>query len=374
MMGDDFRLASLIRLQTAFPIGSRVAYRIYNAAKDANISCSDAETLYKNGLITPKQRSAIEAVGADKVSRILNDCKRSQIRPICIDDGDYPECLRNIDVPPLVLYIKGEMPDSEAVPHFCIVGPREVSKFGQRSAYALGKRLAAAGFVIVSGAATGSDTYAHIGAMDAGGKTVAFLGCGINYDYLPQNRNLRERISKNGCLISEHPPYASTTKYSFPVRNRLLAGLSLGVAVVEAKNRSGSLITARYANEQGKDVFVIPGNPTDPNYKGSNALLRDGAIPLIDAGDIFTAYIPLFPDKIDLEKAYAVKEEKRKKEKIGLSKEAEMVYNSLNKQKFTADDLAGTGIDIDVLLPVLTELEMKHLIRTLPGGYYEVCR
>ena len=230
--------------------------------------------------------------------------------------------------------------------------------------------------LVVSGAALGADTYAHKGALAVKSKTVAVLGCGICYDYLSENRALRENISKNGCLISEHPPYAPATKYSFPVRNRIISGLSLGTVVIEASLKSGSLITARLANEQGRDVFVIPGNPTLDNYKGSNALLRDGAIPLLSAKDIFNQYLAKFPEFIDTQTAFAeeIVPEAQKKKKflnLGLSNEAKIVYNNLNKQKFTADDLIDLGLGDDQLLSALTELEMEGLIKALPGGIYE---
>lgn len=367
------RVASLIRLQAAFSVGSATAYKIYCASKRAGISCADANALFERKIITPAQHKRITAIDGTAVRKILADCAKCGIRIVCIDDDEYPQRLMGIAVPPLVLYIKGVLPDIDNEPTVCIVGPREVSRFGKKAAYSLAKRLGSAGFIVVSGAALGCDTFAHEGALRSGGRTVAVLGCGIAYDYLPENRALRRRIAANSCLISEHPPYAPTTKYSFPVRNRILSGLSLGTVVIEAGNKSGALITARHACEQGRDVFVIPGNPTLPQYKGSNALLRDGAYPLIDASDVFNVYIAQFPDKIDLERAFAQQKKNVKKQKVSLSKEAEIVYNNLDRQKFTVDDLEGTGLDIDVLLSAITELEMAHLIKTLPGGSYAVC-
>ena len=225
--------------------------------------------------------------------------------------------------------------------------------------------------------ASGADTLAHTGALVSGGKTIAVLGCGICCDYLPENRNLRQEISKHGCLVSEYPPFTSATKYSFPIRNRIISALSLGTVVIEASLKSGSLITARLANEQGRDVFVIPGNPTLENYKGSNALLRDGAIPLLNANDIFDQYISKFPNQIDTIKAFDDNDEKNNKKikknlNLDLSKEAEIVYNSLNKEKFTADDLLNLDLNDDSILTALTELEMEGVIRALPGGMYEL--
>ncbi|MBR4761622.1 MAG: DNA-protecting protein DprA, partial [Clostridia bacterium] len=188
-----------------------------------------------------------------------------------------------------------------------------------------------------------------------------------------KNRALCEKVLENGCIISENYPTGKAAKFSFPVRNRLLSGLSLGVAVIEAPLKSGALITAAHAVEQGRDVFVIPGGLADKCYKGSNALLRDGAIPLIDTYDIFSRYIFDFPDKINVEKAFSDEKNKKiqKKSLSGLSKEAVLVYNNLVKPEFTVDDLSGLDIDGGALLSALTELEMEHLVTSLPGGLYK---
>ncbi|MBE6787835.1 MAG: DNA-protecting protein DprA, partial [Ruminococcaceae bacterium] len=182
-----------------------------------------------------------------------------------------------------------------------------------------------------------------------------------------------------GCLISEYPPDIPITRYTFPVRNRIISALALGTVVIEAGIRSGALITANHAIEQGKDVFVVPGNPNVTEYKGSNALLRDGAKPLLDAGDIFSEYISRFSDKIDIEKAFK-KEPKpvtpQKNKKIlneTLSNEAKIVYNCIDTQKFYPDELE-CGLDSNKLLSALTELEMEFFIRALPGGQYEICK
>ena len=313
-----------------------------------------------------------------KANKILNDCKAANIKIIEFGSCEYPYCLSVIENPPIVLYVKGEMPDFDSVPSISIVGPRNVTDFGKKSAYSLGFRLASAGFTVVSGGAIGADTYAHAGAIKASGKTVLCMGCGILSDYLPENTALREEISKSGCLISEYPPHAKATKYSFPIRNRIISALSLGTIVVEAKIKSGALITARHAYEQGRDVFVIPGSPKDKNYEGSNNLLRDGAKPILDLSDVFNEYIVRFPDKINIEKAtegqIITKPEKNtKKLNLSLSKEAEIVYNYLDKQKFYPEEIKNTGLNSQQLLSALTELEMEFIIKALPGGMYEKC-
>lgn len=313
---------------------------------------------------------------------IFKDCEENDIKILPITSINYPDILRNIYQPPLVLFIKGKMPDFDNVPSICIVGPREASEYGIKAAFSLGYRMAKAGMIVVSGGAVGCDSAAHSGALRAKGKTIAVLGCGIGNNYLSKNKELRDEIASSSCLISEFPPFAPVKRYSFPVRNRILSGLCDATVVVEACEKSGALITAKHANEQGREVFVIPGNPSLECYKGSNNLLRDGAIPLIEAADIFNEYLAHYPDKIDIKRAYEKeksiqnpKTEKnnenfQKKSVEGLSKEAKIVYNYLNKQQFTADDICGTNLPDDDIISALTELEIEHIIKAVPGGSY----
>ncbi len=371
-------LINLIRLQQAFGAGSLKSVKIYKILKENNLLVNQFDKNDLCGIIDDKYINKILNVEISTVYKIINDCIKNNIFVITVEDNKYPDRLRNIDDMPIVLYIKGVFPDIDNEPVISVVGPRKISQFGKKAAFSLSKRLAKSGMIISSGGALGADTCAHKGALSCEGRTIAVLGCGICYDYLPENRQMREDITKKGCVISEHPPYASTTKYAFPVRNRIVSAISLGTVVIEAGDKSGALITARLANEQGRDVFVIPGNPTLPEYKGSNALLRDGAIPLLDANDVFNQYVSKFPEKIDIKKAYNQDNSSKEKEKIskklhlGLSNEAKIVYNYLNSQKFTADDLLNLELTDDQLISALTELEIERLITALPGGVYEL--
>lgn len=331
---------------------------------------------------------------------VLNDCKASNIGVITINDSCYPALLREIANPPLVLYFKGNPELLNDEPTVCIVGPREVSPFGKRAAFSLAARLSAGGFTVVSGGAVGSDTAAHKGVLAVDGNTICVLGCGINNTYLKENKPLRDVIAKKGIVISEYFPNEGATKFSFPIRNRIMAGLSLGTVVIEAPEKSGALSTANHANEQGRDVFVIPGNPTYAQYKGSNKLLRDGAKALLDASDVFLEYITIFPHKIDSEKAYRISARfpdekqpekttkppvnrllqqvdekiKQKTKKIidnSLSKNAKMVYNQLDKPIFMIDDI-NCALSGSEMLAAITELEIMGYIAALPGGRYEL--
>ncbi len=344
-----------------------------------DIYYADSQKLRQLNIFTKGELEKIDKTKIAQAEKIIEYCKRENIRIITFADRAFPNALKQIYNPPLVLFVLGEFPDFDNTPTISIVGPRNVSDFGKRAAYSLGYRLAKSGMLVVSGGAVGSDTYAHIGALKSGGKTVLVMACGFGVSYLEENRALRNHIVNHGCLVSEYPPFTPVTKYTFPVRNRLISALSSGTVIVEAGKRSGALITANHAIEQGKDVFVIPGSPEAKEYKGSNALLRDGARPLLDASDIFNEYVALFPDKIDIEKAYK-KEPKplspQKNKKIlneTLSNEAKIVYNCLDTQRFYPDEL-DTGLNPNQLLSALTELEMEFIIRALPGGQYEICK
>ena len=372
-------LLNLIRLQYVLGAGSTKSGKILDAFGGAThfFSCTD-EQLRQSGLLSPKELERLWEADETYAENILKRCRENGIVPIGYDNTRFPERLRNISAPPLVLYTKGVFPSADEEPLFCIVGPRDISPFGTRAAYALSKRLTQAGMNVVTGIALGGDTAVLQGALQYAGKPIAVLPCGILYDYLPQNRSLCNKVATAGCLVSEYPPDHAVTRYAFGARNRLLSGLSVGVAVVEAAEKSGTLITAHHAVEQGRDVFVIPGNPTLPQYKGSNGLLRDGAKPLTTAVDIFEEYLTLFSGKIDPERAYALDKNKQSSEKFqkksvkGLSNEAKIVYNYLDKQKFTVDDCVGAGLSGGQLLAALTELEFEDYITALPGGFYAI--
>lgn len=365
-----------IYLQSVMGAGNRRGIKILEHYGSAEAVYRLNNTERKNsGLFTENELKRFEKLDLSSTDRILEECEKSAIKLIPYGDSRYPDMLAEIENPPLLLYVKGEMPDFNVIPSIAIVGPRKVSEYGKKAAFSLGLRLAGAGMIVVSGGALGTDFNAHSGALKAGGKTVLVMGCGINSSYLSETFALRKAVTENGCLISEYPPSAPAAKYSFPVRNRIISALSLGTVVVEAPAKSGALITASHALEQGRDVFVIPGSPSAKEYGGSNALLRDGAKPLLDLSDIFGEYIYRFPDKIDIEKAYEKEEKKENKNLLNetLSKEAKIVYNHLDKHKFYPEEIKNTGLSSNEILSALTELEIEFLIKALPGGCYELC-
>ena len=371
----------LIWLQSVLNVGNNRAKDILKHFGSAeNIYKADYKEIISSGLFKKSELERIKDKDLTYSLEIIDDCKNNGIEIIPFGSSKYPYCLSVIEDAPLILYVKGNMPDFDKTPTISIVGPRKISDFGKKAAFSLSFRLAKSGFCIVSGGALGGDTYAHAGAIKAKGKTVIVLGCGILNDYLPQNKALRKEVAINGALISEFPPRADATKFTFPIRNRIVSALSLGTVVIEASSKSGALITARHAAEQGRDVFVIPGQPDKKEYIGSNALLRDGAKPILDVSDIFGEYILRFPDKINIENAFKdpiLDDREKTNKKIeknlpeGLSKEAKIVYNYLDKQKFLPEEVLGCGIETDSIISALTELEMEMLIKAIPGGMYE---
>ncbi len=326
-----------------------------------------------------------------KANEIKNECDKKGITIIPFNSKLFPNSLKQISSAPVVLYAVGNTNLLMEEVSICIVGPRLVTDYGKKAAFSLSARLALCGFTIVSGGALGSDTAAHLGAISVSGNTICFLGSGIDSDYLKENKPLRDKIGETGLLVTEFSPGYNASKFTFPIRNRLMAAFTLGTVVIEAAEKSGALITANAAIESGKDVFVIPGNPTDSHYKGSNLLLRDGAKPLLELADIITEYLPLYPHKIKPEKAYSKKlnmisvkkPEKPKKEpeiqKINkkiiqehLSNNAKIVYNYLDKEIFYIDDLTNLTLSNSQLLAAITELEIFGYIKALPGGKYSL--
>jgi len=220
---------------------------------------------------------------------------------ITLQDAEYPDRLRNIYDPPLVLYVRGTLPTIDSEPTVAIVGTRGCSHYGIMAAEKIGYELARYGMPVVTGLARGIDSAAARGALRAGGRVIGVLGCGLDVVYPSENGKLFEDVHYSGAIISEYPPGVPPVGANFPVRNRIISGISLGVAIIKAPRNSGALITASRALEQGRDVFVVPGNITSASSEGSNTLLRDGAIPLLTGANVASEYAALFPGKIRLE-------------------------------------------------------------------------
>jgi len=233
-----------------------------------------------------------------EAEKILKSCGNAGCRIITLFDGEYPERLRNIYDPPILMYIKGELPAIDDEPVVAVVGTRNCTAYGRNAAEKTGYELARCGITVATGLARGVDTSAALGALAGGGRIIGVIGSGIDVVYPHENTTLFDEVARKGAIITEYPPGTLPLPWNFPARNRIISGISLGVAVIEAPKRSGALVTASRAVEQGRDVFSLPGNVDAKNCEGSNALLREGAIPFMSAGDIISEYSELFPDKI----------------------------------------------------------------------------
>lgn len=257
---------------------------------------SDAE-LQKLG-VSDAYRKALQEKDLSNAQKILKTCNQKGIGILTIQDDAYPERLRHIPDAPLVLYYRGLLPRWDAYPVVGMVGTRKSSAYGLQVARQMGYEIAATGAIVASGGARGGDAAGMEGALQAGGMVVSVMGSGVDVLYPPQNRRLFEAVLKTGCLISEYPPGEGGLPWHFPERNRIISGISNGVLVTEAPERSGALITAERALEQGRDVFAVPGNIDSVTCRGSNALLQQGATAVLSGWDVVKEYEFLYPGKL----------------------------------------------------------------------------
>lgn len=252
--------------------------------------------LLRTGFLTEKEILKLTNKSLEKSEKIVSDCMKKGYKILSRDE--LPQRLQNIYAPPCVLYVWGSIPEPQDGVFIAMVGTRNVTPYGVEAATKLSVGLARCGVIVVSGMALGVDTASHRGALKGGGKTVAVIGCGIDIDYPASNRELKRLIAQNGAVVSEYPPGTRADRANFPVRNRIIAGLSLGCVVVEAGSRSGALITASLAAEMGRDVFAVPGSIFSPASDGTNKLLRDGVKPVCSVMDILEEYIGICPQSV----------------------------------------------------------------------------
>lgn len=284
------------------------------------------------------------------------------------DDERFPSLLRQIPNPPPLLYVDGDA-ELLQLPALAIVGSRNPTKGGERNAFEFARHLASIGFTIVSGLAQGIDTAAHRGALAAGGKTIAFLGHGIDRVYPASNLELAAEISSKGALVSEFPIGTHPAKELFPQRNRLISGLSLGTIVVEAARRSGSLITARLAAEQGREVFALPGSIHNPLARGCHQLIRQGAKLVETADDIVSELEPLIGSILQI----ATESTQKENSSQTLDSEYVELRKHIGYDPVTADELAAnSGLTIDQVSSMLLILELHGEVEALSGGRYSL--
>jgi DNA processing protein len=350
-----------------------------------------------SGVLTPTQIEKIKRTDIESAQRIFEQCVQNHWNVVTAEDKKYPSMLFNLPNYPIVLYVNGDLDCLKNRIAIAVVGTREPTRNSACIARALCASMSRAGAVIISGGALGIDSASHTGALDAKGKTVAVLGCGFNCNYLEANRALRNEISKSGALITEYPPDTQALGRNFPVRNRIISGLAYGTVVIEAGEKSGSLITARYALEQGRDVFAVPGDITSSGFTGANKLIHDGAKPVFSAMDVLEEYAMLHPEYIDYSKieprltmqTYSDPpsnkpfDDNPKKNEKGevkfvkfpepplLSDDAKKIYRLFNGEDLQAEDIIlKTGLDAGSFSSAVTELEMFDLIESKAGKKY----
>ena len=238
----------------------------------------------------------------EEATRVMEYCRRNRVGLLFWQDENYPVSLRPLRDPPVLLYYQGTLPDFSRRLCISVVGTRSMSEYGKRMAYKIGYELASAGTVVVSGMALGNDSVAAAGALAAGGQTVAVLGCGIDMVYPHEHEPLAARIKRNGCVMTEFSPATPPESRNFPIRNRIISGLSQGTVVVEGDQRSGAMITARAAILQGRAIYALPGNVGETNSAGTNQLIAGGAAMILSASDVLEDYSFLYRDVLDMAK------------------------------------------------------------------------
>lgn len=338
-----------------------------------------------SGVFSRGQLDKLCSPKLDEALRAVEACKKNGWNIVTPDDKIYPAGLRKITNMPLVLFVNGDIGCLRGKVMVGVVGTRDPSYESVSIARKISGDLASAGAVVVSGGAKGIDSAAHEGSIDAGGKTVCVLGCGLGTRYLMENEAMRRRISENGAVISEYLPYSNATRKTFPQRNRIISGISHGVLVVEAGEKSGSLITAECAKEQGREVFAIPGSVLSTAYMGANSLIRDGAKAATGAKDILMQFSVIYPDRINLDaigktpvSSAIMPEEKEKKQVIipkeclsGLDPDAEAVYNLFGEDALHFEEIcARSGLPASRVIPALMVLVLEDYIEETDAKHY----
>lgn len=368
-----------------------------------------AEEMNKFCFLTEKDVKLIKIVSLERAQLVIDRCDQHNIDIVTFDDELYPGRLKLIYGPPIVLYVQGNITGINDEVCLTIVGTRKCTDYTAYATEFISYHLARAGAIIVSGCAVGIDSHGHRGALRAKGRTIGVLACGHDIDYPIESHDLKQAMLKRGALISELTPGTTVTPKIFPIRNRIMAGLSLGVFVTHAPMRSGSLITVEHAIEQGKDVFCLPPhNIFDSQYAGVIKYIRDGATPVFNAKDILIEYYGSHSHKLDvdrvigdylhqkqiqsrpqrpkptkkdvaekpIESVEVSEEEIREKNKTlqgKLTNEQMVVYENLSKDPMFIDEISSIcKMDVGIVLSVLTELEIIGVANSFSGRRYSL--
>ncbi len=370
------QVENLVRFALTSGVGSITVNRLLRhfGNSSAILSAGEKELLEVKGLRKPQIAAVLEA--AETNPRLeLEMAEEAGVKIIAYDDPSFPQQLLECNDPPYILYVKGELQPEDAAA-VGIVGTRAASRYGCEQAERFGAGLSVSGYTVVSGLARGIDTFAHRGALSARGRTIGVIGCGLNHVYPPENRDLYTEIPLSGAIISEFTMDTSPGKDTFPRRNRIIAGLSLGVLVIEAPERSGALITSRQAMEMGREVFALPGRVDQENNSGSHKLIREGATLVCQPSDIIdelpkpeikhhTPQTPVRAVSAPAEKTNkpSVKNDNRNKEEI--------ILNILTKEPQHIDEISSKlNLSVGEVAATLMILEIKRQVGQETGKYF----
>ncbi len=364
-------LESWLRLQAIDGVGDVTVLRLVRTwhSPEAVLRASRDE-LMESGCspqLADSIRSGPDRSASLSIERELAAIERKRIEVRSALESTYPMRLKMIADPPPLLYITGTLCEQDELA-MAIVGARRATAAGRAMTEELSHELAGAGMTVVSGLARGVDAAAHQGALAAKGRTIAVLGCGIDRTYPPEHERLRRQIEERGAILSEAPMGAPPHSHHFPRRNRIISGLSLGVIVTEAAISSGSLITARLAAEQSREVFAVPGFVKAETSRGTNALLKEGAALIECAEDVIDAILPQLEPSLRLR----LRPQQKKNERGDLlGKEEQLVYDALSYDPRIADDvIVTTGLSVSTVMASLLSLELRQRVRQLPGQRY----
>jgi DNA processing protein len=362
---DDF--LAHVRLACVPGVGGRLRRMLLEQfGSPQGVFAASTKELSAAGL-GPKLARMIPSLASDLADDVVATCRRGGVEMLVEGREGYPGLLGRIDDPPGVLFVRGSLAPCDALA-VSIVGARHATPYGKRVAWQLAGGLARAGYTVVSGLARGIDAAAHRGALDAGGRTIAVLGTGVLNIYPPEHDDLANEVIARGAIVSEAPPFGEPHAGCFPQRNRIVSGLSLGTIVVEAAERSGGLITARLAGEQGREVFAVPGQIDCRTARGCHRLLRDGAKLVESVDDVLEELGPLFEAATT-----ADGREVRSPAELNLGDIEQKVLAEIDghggKAAVGIDDVvASSGLTASQVLSTIGVLEMRRIVRRLPGN------
>jgi len=347
-------------LLNALSVKEPSLFRLLKARFQKDISSLSSEQIW-DVLEKEKKIDKIEWEKYFNLEREKKILEKEGIKIIVFDSHEFPPLLKEIPSPPILLYVKGDLP-TEAWKSIAIVGTRTPSPYGRITAERLSRELASKGITVVSGMARGIDTHAHKSALEVGGRTIAVLGSGLLSPYPPENKPLMEKIISSGAVVSEFPLFTPPWRYNFPRRNRIISGLSAGVIIVEARRRSGALITASLALEQGREVFAVPGKVDSPLSEGTHRLIQEGGKLVRNWEDIWNEFTHIWGE---------VEDKRVCSDTRDISPEAEKILKIMEDEPLHLDEISRlAGFPSKKIYNYIMELTLKKKIKELPGKFY----